>query len=92
MGVNSSGGNVVLAFDLEFISNETFIMLQETLTSNSTCDSELHNEHLCYIRSQGFHLTNEQEYNALVEDVRYMCDHCNRTARSGDNLCVPVLL
>ncbi len=92
MGVNPSAGNVVLAFDLEFISKETFIMLQETLTSNSTCDSELHNEHLCYIRSQGFHLTNELEYNALVEDVRYMCNHCYRTARSADNLCVPVLL
>jgi len=67
-------------------------MLQETLKSNSICDSELHNEHLCYIRSQGFHLTNEQEYNTLVEDVKYMCNHCYRTARNADNLCVPVLL
>ena len=92
MGVNSFGSNVVLAFDLEFISKETFIMLQETLKNDSICDSELHNEHLCYIRSQGFHLTNEQEYSALVEEVKYMCEHCHRTARSGDNLCVPVLL
>ncbi len=67
-------------------------MLQETLTYNSTCDSELHNQHLCYIRSQGFHLTNEQEYEALVEDVKYMCNHCYRTANSAGNLCVPVLL
>jgi len=67
-------------------------MLQETLTYYSTCDSELHNQHLCYIISQGFHLTNEQEYETLVEDVRYMCNHCYRTAKSADNLCVPVLL
>jgi len=67
-------------------------MLQEIIKSDSICDSELHNEHLCYIRSQGFHLTNEQEYNALVEDVKYMCERCYRTARNGDNLCVPVLL
>jgi hypothetical protein len=67
-------------------------MLQETLTYNSTCDSELHNLHLCYIRAQGFHLTNEQEYEALVEDVKYMCNHCYHTAKSAGNLCVPVLL
>ena len=67
-------------------------MLQETLKSKSICDSELHDEHLCYIRSQGFHLTNEQEYKALVENAKYMCTHCHRTARSADNLCVPVLL
>jgi hypothetical protein len=67
-------------------------MLQETLTTNSICDSELHDQHLCYIRSQGFHLTDEQEYNALVEDPKYFCTHCHHSARSADNLCVPVLL
>ena len=70
----------------------TPIMLQETVKINPKCDSELHNEHLCYIRSQGFHLTNEQEYKALVEDAKYTCTHCHGTARSADNLCVPVLL
>jgi len=67
-------------------------MLQETLKSNSACGSALHNQHLCYIRSQGFHLTNEQEYKDLVEDAKYMCTHCRHTAGSADNLCVPVLL
>ncbi|MHC4105130.1 MAG: hypothetical protein ACYSR9_09330 [Planctomycetota bacterium] len=67
-------------------------MLQETKTINSTCDSELHKEHLCYIISQGFHLTDEQEYRTLVEDVKYVCDRCDRTAKSDTNLCVPVLL
>lgn len=67
-------------------------MLQETIKSNSACESELHNQHMCYIRSQGFHLTDEQEYKALVEDAKYMCTHCRHTARSADNLCVPVIL
>ena len=67
-------------------------MLQKTLKCNSTCDPELHNQHLCYIRSQGFHLTNEQEYKTLVEDAKYMCNHCHCTAKSAANLCVPVLL
>ncbi len=67
-------------------------MIQETLKDNSICDSELHIQHLCYIISQGFHLTDEQEYKALVEDAKYMCTHCHRTAKSAANLCVPVLL
>ena len=65
-------------------------MLQETIKINSTCDSELHSQHLCYIISQGFHLTDEQEYKALVEDAKFMCNRCNRTAISDANLCVPV--
>jgi hypothetical protein len=67
-------------------------MLQETLKSNSTCDSELYNKHLCYIRSQGFHLTDEQEYKVLVEDAKYICGRCHRTAKNADSLCVPVAL
>jgi hypothetical protein len=67
-------------------------MLQETIKSNSECYSELHNQHLCYIRSQGFHLTDEQEYKALVKDAKYTCTHCHHTAKSADNLCVPVPL
>jgi hypothetical protein len=67
-------------------------MLQDTLKCNSTCDSELHSQHLCYIISQGFHLTDEKEYKALVKDAKYICTHCHRTAKSADNLCVPVLL
>ena len=67
-------------------------MLQDAMTINSTCDSELHNEHLCYIISQGFHLTNEQEYESLVEDAKFTCERCHRAAKSADNLCVPVSL
>ena len=67
-------------------------MFQETIKIDSTCDSELHKEHLCYIISQGFHLTDEREYKALVEDAKFMCNRCHRTAKSEENLCVPVPL
>jgi hypothetical protein len=56
------------------------------------CTSEFHHEHLCYIISQGFHLTDERTYRALIEDPAFRCDHCGRTAKSGANLCVPVAL
>lgn len=67
-------------------------MLHETITINSTYDSELQKEHLCFIISQGFHLTDEQEYKALIEVANYKCARCHRTAKSDANLCVPVPL
>ncbi len=54
--------------------------------------TEEHTEHLCYIISQGFHLTDEQQYRVLIENPGYRCDHCGRTAESDTNLCVPVPL
>ena len=56
---------------------------------NLECKSELHEQHLCYIISQGFHLSDEQEYRALVENAEHKCAHCGRVAKSSDNLCVP---
>ena len=52
-------------------------------------ESELHTRHLCYIVSQGFNLTDEQSYRVLVEDPKFRCNHCGRTANSDQNLCVP---
>jgi len=56
------------------------------------CGSELHHEHLCYIISQGFNLTDEQGYRTLVEGPAFRCNHCSRMAKSGANLCVPARL
>jgi hypothetical protein len=39
------------------------------------CGSEFHDEHLCYIISQGFNLTDEQGYRALVENPAFRCNH-----------------
>ena len=53
------------------------------------CCTGLHTEHLCYMVSQGFHVSDEQEYKALVENPRYKCHHCGRVAASDASLCVP---
>jgi len=39
-------------------------MAKEDLELNSGCQTELHDQHLCYIISQGFHLSDKQEYKA----------------------------
>ena len=52
--------------------------------------SDLQDEHLCYIVSQGLHLTDEEGYQALVSDPQFRCGHCSRTARTRNNLCIPV--
>lgn len=67
-------------------------MALETPGSDTECHSETHTEHLCYIISQGFHLTDEREYRALVENPEYRCDRCGRKAKRSANLCVPVRL
>jgi len=67
-------------------------MANENLQVNLNCQSELHYEHLCYLMSQGFHLSDEQEYKALTNSPRFRCGHCDRKANGGQNLCVPVNL
>lgn len=53
-------------------------------------DTDLQDEHLCYIVSQGLHLTDEEGYRTLIENSKFRCGHCGRTARSRQNLCIPV--
>ncbi|MGA2171822.1 MAG: hypothetical protein ABSG82_02250 [Sedimentisphaerales bacterium] len=56
---------------------------------NVECKSSLHNEHLCYIISQGFNLSDKREYGSLVENPQFRCEHCGRVAGSDKNLCKP---
>jgi len=67
-------------------------MAEELVQPKSECCTGTHSEHLCYLISQGFHLSDEQEFNMLIEDVEYRCDHCGRHAKSDANLCVPMHL
>ncbi len=59
---------------------------------NSDCGSPKHEDHLCYFVSQGFHITEEEEYNWLVSDPKFKCKRCGRVARCAENLCLPVNL
>jgi len=67
-------------------------MTQEDYRKNSDCGSELHTQHLCYFVSQGFHLSDPEEYNALVEQAQFKCRHCGRVAKSENSLCQPTKL
>jgi hypothetical protein len=49
-------------------------------------------EHLCYLLSQGFHLDDARAYQTLIENPRFRCRHCGRTAANRKNLCLPVPL
>jgi hypothetical protein len=64
-------------------------MTKESIQHNQECKSELHHQHLCYVVSQGFHLTDEQRYKDIVRDPRFACEHCGRVAKKAQNLCEP---
>ena len=49
-------------------------------------------EHLCYLVSQGFSISDEQEYVDLTDHALFRCDHCGLHANRNENLCVPVPL
>lgn len=51
--------------------------------------SEHNTAHLCYLVYEGFHLSNPDEYKAMVKDARFRCRQCGRTARNAENLCKP---
>ena len=64
----------------------------ETQINNTECHTGVHTDHLCYIISQGFHLSDEEGFKALVDDPQFKCKRCGRTTRSSDNLCMPAPL
>jgi hypothetical protein len=67
-------------------------MKRQHVTHNIECQSNTHTQHLCYIVSQGFHLSDEAEYDAMVQEPQFKCKHCGRAAKSDNNLCQPAKL
>ena len=65
-------------------------MQQENIQHNTDCESEDHDNHLCYLISQGFHLSDTKAFKALISEPNFQCQHCSRKANSNKNLCVPV--
>ena len=57
---------------------------------NQGCKGADHDVHLCYFISQGFNLTDEDEYKWMIEDTHFKCEHCQREARCAESLCEPV--
>ena len=66
--------------------------MAEQLRDNILAEGDLAAEHLCYLVSQGFHLTDRREYEDLVRYPQFRCDHCGAHARHEANLCVPMRL
>ena len=67
-------------------------MAEEMKVQNENCVSNGHDEHLCFLRYEGFHYKNKEAYKEIVQDAQYRCQNCGRTARSDTNLCEPVNL
>ena len=67
-------------------------MAKKSVSSKSGCKGRSHGQHLCYIVSQGFHLSDPEEYQALVKEPKFKCRHCGRVAKSKKNLCKPTKL
>jgi hypothetical protein len=64
-------------------------MAEKFMHHNLECNSEDHDKHLCYLTSQGFHLSDAKEFRSLTNDPKFQCKHCGRQANIDKNLCVP---
>ena len=67
-------------------------MAEKFPEDNSECKSDVHDGHLCYFVSQGFHLSNREEYKQMVENPQFKCQTCGRAAKGQENLCNPAKL
>jgi len=67
-------------------------MVSENPKENKACKSDEHTQHLCYFVSYGYHVDNAEEYKELVDEPRYICHFCGRTAHLEKSLCMPMKL
>ncbi|MHC4638655.1 MAG: hypothetical protein ACYTBP_11835 [Planctomycetota bacterium] len=67
-------------------------MKEENRKHDLDCTEDKHKHHLCFLMSEGWHLTHPKAYKEIVKDAEYRCRFCDRTAKSQDNLCNPVKL
>jgi hypothetical protein len=66
-------------------------MAETPATHNAEC-AQKHDDHLCFLMYQGFHLSHPDEYRKMVQNAQYRCQNCSRTAESADHLCEPIKL
>jgi len=71
---------------------EEKIMAPEYPKAHDNCKSDEHTRHLCYFVSYGYHADNQEEYKNLVDEPRYKCHFCGRTAHLEKSLCMPMKL
>lgn len=78
--------------ELELINKGVLMMAEGNAPHNTQCGSESHDQHLCYLMSQGIHLSDVEEYETLINDPKFECERCGRKANGSGSLCVPVEL
>lgn len=67
--------------------------MSQATSHNETCPSDRHKEeHLCFLMYGGFHLAHPDKYRDMVQDARFRCEHCSRTAAKAESLCKPVAI
>jgi len=49
----------------------------------------MHDEHLCYLVNMGCIKNNFDYYKELVQNAKFVCKTCGRSADSDENLCQP---
>lgn len=64
-------------------------MAELKIKEKAICSMEDHTEHLCYMISQGFNITDVEEFKTLTENAEFRCNHCGREAKDAGNLCTP---
>jgi hypothetical protein len=64
----------------------------DTETQCGLSDGGSFDEHFCYLVSQGFNISDEQEYTELADNPQFRCIHCDLEAKRDESLCVPVPL
>jgi len=67
-------------------------MAEQTLPHNEACQHPGHTKHLCFLMHDGFHYSQKEQYKAMVQNARFRCQNCARTAANAENLCAPVEL
>ena len=67
-------------------------MSKQEVNHNTDCKCEDHDKHLCYMTSQGFHISDAEEFKALINKPQFCCKHCGRHANNNINLCLPEIL
>ncbi len=67
-------------------------MSEKNMVHNADCKNEAHDNHLCFLIYEGFHLQNKEAYKAIVKDAAFRCQNCGRTAKKAANLCAPIAL
>ena len=67
-------------------------MAEKNREHNLECTEKKHKEHLCFLMSEGWHLTHPKGYKEIVKGAEYRCRYCDRTAKNKYNFCEPVKL